>query len=92
MITVASKELKNRLGRYLAAVRSGDTVQVTDRGRPVACLVPSGDEISQGMRVLTQVAAKGGLRLGTGRRLPRRRTVRLKPGRPVVEMVADQRR
>lgn len=84
--------LKNRLGRYLAAVRGGDTVQVTDRGRPIACLAPSGEEVSQGVRVLTQVAAKGGVCLGTGTRMPHRRPVPLKPGTPVVEMVADQRR
>jgi prevent-host-death family protein len=92
MITVASKELKNRLGRYLALVRNGDTVQVTDRGRPVACLVPSGQEVPLRMRTLAKVIGKGGVRIGDGKPLPNRKIVALGPGRPIVEMVADQRR
>jgi prevent-host-death family protein len=31
MVTVASKELKNRLGKYLRLVRAGETIQITDR-------------------------------------------------------------
>ena len=92
MIMVASKELKNRLGRYLAAVRNGDTVQVTDRGKLVACLVPAGSDLSPAARVLAQVAAKGAVRLGTGGTMPRRKGAVLRPGKPVSEMVAEQRR
>ena len=92
MIMVASKELKNRLGRYLAAVRNGDTVQVTDRGKLVACLVPAGSDLSPAARVLAQVAAKGAVRLGTGRTIPCRKGAVLRPGKPVSEMVAEQRR
>src|SRR6266403_1271252 len=35
-----SRELKNRLGRYLGFVGRGETIIVTDRGKPVARLVP----------------------------------------------------
>ena len=38
--TVGSRELKTRLGTYLRHVRSGATIIVTDRGRPVAELRP----------------------------------------------------
>jgi prevent-host-death family protein len=34
-------ELKARLSEYLAKVRAGEEVLVTDRGRPVARLVPA---------------------------------------------------
>ena len=37
---VGVRELKARLSAYLAAVREGMEVVVTDRGRPVARLVP----------------------------------------------------
>jgi prevent-host-death family protein len=37
---VGARELKNRLGSYLALVRDGTTIYVTDRGRPVAELRP----------------------------------------------------
>ncbi|MBI4877100.1 MAG: type II toxin-antitoxin system prevent-host-death family antitoxin [Acidobacteria bacterium] len=92
MITVASKELKNRLGRYLAVVRTGEHVQVTDRGKLVACLVPAGEDLPQAARVLARVAAKGAVRVGTGRMPRRRKGATLRPGRTVSEMVAEQRR
>jgi prevent-host-death family protein len=37
---VGVRELKARLSAYLAAVQQGKEVVVTDRGRPVARLVP----------------------------------------------------
>ncbi len=40
MITIGVRELRQHATRYLQAVASGETVQVTDRGRPVALLVP----------------------------------------------------
>lgn len=42
MQTVGVRELKNRLTRYLALVREGERVVVTDRGKPVAVLGPVG--------------------------------------------------
>lgn len=38
--TIGSRELKTRLGTYLRQVRSGLTLIVTDRGRPVAEIRP----------------------------------------------------
>ena len=40
MITIGVRELRQHASRYLKAVQSGETVQVTARGRPVALLVP----------------------------------------------------
>jgi prevent-host-death family protein len=40
MKTASVSELKARLSAYLDAVRQGDEVLVTDRGRPVARLAP----------------------------------------------------
>ena len=34
------RELRQHASRYLARVRAGETIEVTDRGRPVARLVP----------------------------------------------------
>lgn len=41
MRTAGVAQLKARLSEYLARVRAGDEVLVTDRGRPVAKLVPA---------------------------------------------------
>ena len=40
MRTVGLKALKNKLGEYVRAAASGETIVVTDRGRPVAELGP----------------------------------------------------
>lgn len=37
---VGSRELKTRLGHYLARVRKGETLVVTDRSEPIAELRP----------------------------------------------------
>lgn len=38
------RELRQHASRYLARVRAGETVEVTERGRPVARLVPVPDD------------------------------------------------
>ncbi len=40
MKTVSILEARNRLSAYIDLVRRGETVQITDRGNPVARLVP----------------------------------------------------
>jgi len=40
MITIGVRELRQHASRYLRAVQSGESVRVTERGRPVALLVP----------------------------------------------------
>lgn len=40
MKTVQIAQLKARLSRYLRAVKSGEDILITDRGRPVARLEP----------------------------------------------------
>jgi len=40
MDRVGVRELRQHASRYLARVANGETLEVTDRGRPVARLVP----------------------------------------------------
>ena len=40
MRTIGIRELRQHASRYLRLVESGETVEVTDRGRPVALLTP----------------------------------------------------
>ncbi|MGH8899492.1 MAG: type II toxin-antitoxin system Phd/YefM family antitoxin [Egibacteraceae bacterium] len=40
MKTIGIRELRQQASMYLRLVERGETVQVTDRGRPVALLVP----------------------------------------------------
>jgi prevent-host-death family protein len=66
----AVAELKARLSRYLAGVKAGEQVVITERGKPIAKIVPirSGDQDEE--RRLRDLEAKGLVRLGAGR-LPR---------------------
>lgn len=64
---VGVRELRNRTGQVIAAVRSGERVTLTVRGEPVADIVPHGERYRwlAGDRLrseLGQVAADPGLR------------------------------
>ncbi|HEX9695860.1 MAG TPA: type II toxin-antitoxin system prevent-host-death family antitoxin [Actinomycetota bacterium] len=48
MKQVRIAELKDRLSEHLRAVERGDEVEVTDRGRPIARIVP----VSRRVRIL----------------------------------------
>jgi prevent-host-death family protein len=69
---VGVRELRQNLSRYLRDVKDGTTLVVTERGREVARLVPSGS----GDSPLGRLAAERGATLPTGRlaevRPPRR--------------------
>jgi len=93
MVTVASRELKNRLGQYLSIVRGGQPLQVTDRGKPIACIVPaSTPEQQETAELLSSLLAKGSVRIGSGKMLRRRRPTVLKPGKSIAEIVVEDRR
>jgi prevent-host-death family protein len=92
MRTVGSRELKNRLGRYLGLVGKGETIIVTDRGKPVARLLPPEPEKAKGKSVsdvLEELEAEGHLRLGT------KPFKRFKPlptrGKPASKMILEDR-
>ncbi len=73
--TAMVSELKASLSQYLARVKAGDEVVVTERGTPIAKLVPippggggrGGDEDDPQWARLRQMAAQGLVTLGTGK-------------------------
>jgi prevent-host-death family protein len=82
---VGVRELRNHLSRYLAQVRSGDEVVVTDRGRAIARVVPVGAE-----RVLDRLIAEG---IVTPARRPKRRAAKpINTKGTVSDLVGEQRR
>jgi prevent-host-death family protein len=64
-------QLKARLSEYLSRVKAGEEVLVTDRGRPVARLVPVGAGYAPDNEVelarLREMEREGLVRLGSGR-------------------------
>ena len=66
MFRVGSREFKNRLGRYLRAVRQGKTLIVTDRGKAVAKVSPPDDETESALtldEIFDRAEAQGLIRL-----------------------------
>lgn len=93
MRSVGSRELKNRLGRYLGVVKKGGAILVTDRGKPIAKLVPAEDGEKQNSsleNVLRQLEAEGHLRLAT-KPFKLRKLVHAK-GKPASQMILEDRR
>lgn len=94
MKTVGLRELKNRLSECVREVRNGERIVVTDRGEPVAVLVPSDDRsgidsVSSGLAAL---ASRGVLRLARAsgkQRYPMLPRI-LKPGR-ALELLDEER-
>jgi prevent-host-death family protein len=85
LIEVGVRELRNNLSRYLERVREGEEIVVTDRGSPVARVLPVGIE-----RVLDRLIAEG---VVTPARQPRRRTGTPIKGRGTVsDLIPEQRR
>lgn len=82
MKRVKISELKARLSSYLAAVRRGETVVVTDRVTPVALLVPY-EEAHDGLVIEEPTAPLRGLKNIRG----------VRPRRPidVVELLRESR-
>ena len=44
--TVGTRELKNRLSEYLRRVKAGETVIITERGKPVGQILPIGADLA----------------------------------------------
>jgi prevent-host-death family protein len=61
MRRIGIRELRQHASTYLRAVEHGETIQVTDRGRRIALLVPIPEETR-----LDQLIASGRLRVAVG--------------------------
>jgi antitoxin (DNA-binding transcriptional repressor) of toxin-antitoxin stability system len=86
-------QLKNGLSRYLAHVRSGGTVVVFDRDRPVAHIVPMAGRPGAGKDRLDRLERGGLIRRGSGGIpdwLGRRRAPRFR-GSVLKDLLAERR-
>jgi prevent-host-death family protein len=87
---VGVRELKLRLSRHLARVKAGETITVTQRGRPVARLAPV--EQATIPPDLAALMAAGKVSW-SGRRLPPLTPRPMSPGTTTIaEMVSEDRR
>jgi prevent-host-death family protein len=84
---VGVRDLKNRLSHYLAVVKEGGEVIVTEHGRPVARLVPMAERRD---RLAELVAAGEATPPRSRRRSVSEELVKAKGS--VSELIAEQRR
>jgi len=89
MATVGIREFKNRLSELLRRVGDGERITVTDRGRPVAVIIPP--ESSPGDEAIARMVREGLARWEGGRPPVARRTYRIR-GKPISDTVIDDRR
>lgn len=92
MINVGIRDLKNKLSTYLDLVRDGETVVVTDRGKPFARIENiEADELTDSLKSLI---ASGQMRyVGKPRFIPT--PMKLLPGddgKQMVDYIREQRR
>jgi prevent-host-death family protein len=93
MQKVGSREFKNRMGRYMRAIRKGQSLLLTDRGKPVAKISPADEEAKPEpttMDILKRLEAEGKLRLGK-RPLGKFRAIPSR-GKSASEMILEDRR
>ena len=67
MKSAAVSKLKATLSEHLARVKAGEEVIVTERGKPIAKIVPLGRDQSGVPAHLLELARAGLVRLGSGK-------------------------
>jgi prevent-host-death family protein len=89
MSHVGVRELRQNLSRYLVQVKSGESFVVTERGKEVARLIPSGPPDSP----IARLVAERGATMPRGDLLARARGSALPPaeGVPSIEVLDELR-
>lgn len=87
MRSIGIRELRQQASRHLRDVERGETIEVTDRGRPVALLVPVPHA-----GVAERLIASGRMVQGTGDLLALGQPLKPRPGVPLPSEVLDDLR
>lgn len=88
MRSIGIRELRQQASRHLRAVQAGETIQVTDRGKPVAMIIPvKGDD-----DVLARLEAEGRLTRGNGDLLRHWPPLKPKKGVPPLSKILERMR
>jgi prevent-host-death family protein len=85
---VGVRELRDRISGYLARVRAGETIEITDRGRPVAMLVPPPPDRA----AMSELIATGRLTMPERPWRPGRTKVKVPPGTAAPSEVLEELR
>ncbi|MBV8996377.1 MAG: type II toxin-antitoxin system prevent-host-death family antitoxin [Pseudonocardiales bacterium] len=87
-VRVGIRELRDRLSGFLERARAGESIEITDRGRPIAMLVP----LPASRATVAELVASGRLRLAERTWRPGARRVNAPAGaQPPSEHVREMR-
>jgi prevent-host-death family protein len=89
-MNVSVRVLKNRLSEYLRRVRAGERVIVTDRGQPIAELIPLRSQRLSSKQRLMLLEEAGEVTRPRGRRLADFEPSPIR-GRPVAQTLLEDR-
>jgi prevent-host-death family protein len=90
MRTVGIRELKTHLSSYLASVKRGERIIVSERGKPIASISPA--DKSMLARRIDTLLGSGSARWSGGKPQGLRRPIRLQRGPTLAETVLADRR
>lgn len=85
---VGIKKLKDHLSSYLKLVRQGQSITITDRGRPIAQIIPKDTSVKDRMGQLLEA----GVIEWNGEQLPRIKPVIKNPGERLVSDIITEMR
>jgi prevent-host-death family protein len=92
MVQVSVRELKANLGEYLRRAGEGESILVTNRGKPIATVVAPRKAKMTIDEKLDELERRGILRRGRGKLKLPKKLIRLKGEGPTVsEMVLEDR-
>jgi len=86
---VSIRELKSRLSHYLRLAKAGQSVEITERGKPVGRIVP----VAFSLEERIEAARRSGLVSWNGRKLkPLKPVAKVRTKKTVAELVVEDRR
>lgn len=87
-VTVGIRDLKAQLSKYIQQVKAGETVIITERGKPIGRIVPTEPSIDARLKELEQA----GVLSWSGRKLqPATPVARTRGTKTVAEMLLEDR-
>ena len=86
--TVGIRELRTGLSHYLAQVKGGATLIVTERRRPIARVIPEGDPVQMRLQALT---AEGTIAWNGQRLQPISPVAKTRGPKTVAELLLENR-
>jgi prevent-host-death family protein len=87
-VQVNIRELKNRLSHYLRLTKAGQTVEITERGKPIGRIVPITPPLEERLDAMAKL---GLLVRGKGKLPPTSPVARVRGSKSVADLLIEAR-